>query len=155
MAYSIIEQFSRDIDWYLLNGKNHFIHAASAGGTLPNIVKDNDFDNEQNHRIILGLPERYEIAVNPLLTEFLELTGSGDLNNYLTDFTLMARRGFYSYDKTYIDDLTNSDYHLVAWPKDYVFLKYWTSLINIDIQIPKQNLPFDLISLINRSTAND
>ena len=40
-----------------------------------------------------------------------------ELEFYLRDFRKMAQRGFYSYDKTYIDEFENRFFHLVAYPK--------------------------------------
>lgn len=114
MAYSIIEQATKDLDIYFKD-KFKLIHIASAGGNLPNQLAENDLLNEDFASTITNFEELYEFEVNPNLTGLLNLNDTG-LDLYLIDFVLMAKRGFYSYDKTILGDFSNPMFHLVARP---------------------------------------
>lgn len=116
MAYSILEQYSRDIDFYIFNPQIGFLHFASAGGILPKIIVENDLLNDSLHNIFFELPIEYDYEINPNLREILNLSDL-DFENYTRDFIQMAQRGFYSFDRTYINNRSRQEYHIVAWPK--------------------------------------
>lgn len=123
MAYTLIEQYARDID-YFLTFPDVICHFASAGSRLPLFVEENDLVNEENLRLIplvsadvLGdLDVSYEINPNLSL-----ITGipqdSEDFQSYIRDFVGFAKLGFFSFDKTYINEREDGRYHLVAYPK--------------------------------------
>ena len=158
MSYSLLEQYSRDIDYYVFNLKIGLLHFASAGGRLPSIIEGNDLNNEQLHLAILELPSSYEIEINPNLTEITGLSGQ-QLETYLADFISIAKRGLFSFDKTNINVQQDSNYHLVAWPKEPMPLyPIWpfdflnSSICNIILNTssipfnskPNENWPFKL-----------
>jgi hypothetical protein len=156
MSYSLTEQYSRDIDFYVLNIHLGFLHFASAGAKLPSIIEGNDLNNEELHLAVLELPFDFEYEVNPNLGEILELNEE-QLTTYRADFVEMAKRGLYSFDKTKINNQEDQTYHIVAWPKqkkhcfwDLLFLQ--SSVCNIILnganipfsKTPKENKPFKL-----------
>ena len=152
MAYSITEQYTRDIDWFILDNEKH-VHVASAGGTLPNIIIERDTLNEANIRIAYDLPEIFDIEINPNLMEFLDINDNS-LPDYLTSFISMAKKGFYSYDKTFISNRNDNKYHLVAKPSGMSPNNSESpnlQSLNLNIVIPVEWTPFELISIINNS----
>lgn len=66
-----------------------------------------------------NLPERSEVIINPDLNSIL-MKGcrSGADERYLEDYVFMAKKGFYSFDKTNPNHFTHPEYHLVASPKN-------------------------------------
>lgn len=135
MAYSIIEQYSRDID-YFFKDTEKLIHVASAGGRLPPIIVENDYLNELIAEQRNNFLELNDIEINPNLNEIINFNTDDDRNNYLEDFIFMAKCGFYSYDKTILGDFENNHYHLVAWPKNKSLNKIkYNSLNYIDYQL--------------------
>jgi hypothetical protein len=67
MSYTLIEQYSRDIDYYVVNIHLGLLHFASAGGKLPSIIEGNDLNNEALHIAILNLPDDFEIQTKGLM----------------------------------------------------------------------------------------
>lgn len=114
-----------DIDWFCtINGKP--IHAASNGGTLPLIIKNNKSINEENQFTAYNRPynKALRISVN---NKYLNMLFKKDDNTtdldiqirktkYLRTFVDMARRGFYSFDRRYYDKYRSNLYIPIAWP---------------------------------------
>ena len=152
MAYSIQEQYSRDLDWYFVDGNNKPIHVATGGGKLPGIVEENDELNERIHAQILQLPIKYEIEINPILNELVEFDNDESRELYLTDFIEMAGKGFISIDKTNLGIFEDGIYHLVAYPTgsiidntiDLNFSEFISNEIIVDTM---QRQSFDLLKL--------
>ncbi len=116
MAYSLIEQQTRDIDWYIGNLRiGNILHFASGGGRLPQIIEDNDNLNESINHTILSATAEFKYQVNPNLSQILGIEGM-DLENYLVDFIFRAQRGLHTFDKTNLNDFNDMTYHIVAWP---------------------------------------
>jgi hypothetical protein len=151
MAYSIIEQQTRDIDVFLKDN-NKLIHIASAGGRLPQFLAENDITNELIINQRNTFSENYEVEINQNLNQILNLETQNDLENYLADFIFMAKCGFYSYDKSKLGDFEDTNFHLVAWPgrkinenkNPLIFEK----IISINSIIPTDLNSFDLSEYI-------
>lgn len=115
MAYSIIELNSLDLDIFFQDGSK-IIHLASAGGLLPERLLNSDSYNENVLNIISNFNPEFEFEVNPNLIEILGIN-QDNLENYIGSFVEMAKRGFYSYDKSRLGDFEDLTFHLVARPK--------------------------------------
>lgn len=129
-----------DLDWFMSVG-GVWIHGASRGGMIPDVVNDSDslphlqaicsgiaeFSSGEEVRVSEGfVNERYERA----LEIFSGATGLADAElrqNYLFEnfreefiwsFVEMARRGFYSFVRVNLDDPFDNIYRLVAKPSD-------------------------------------
>ncbi|MFP9112880.1 hypothetical protein ACLI1A_02990 [Flavobacterium sp. RHBU_3] len=148
MAYSEIEQITRDLDIFFSDGIK-LIHLASGGGILPVLLTATDNYNDQILESISSINPEFEIEINPNLSQLLNLTEDG-LNNYLVSFIEMAGKGFYSYDKTNIEDKDNMSFHLVAKPTSNIsssFLRekyHIKEIINTNQSLPEKFEPFNL-----------
>ena len=116
MAYLVIEQETLDLDLYLNDPKKR-IHIASGGGRIPNRIAEFDSVIEEFKETVEEMSEVEEIEVNPNLIELLNLN-ENSLQTYLESFLDKARKGFYSYDKTKLENKQDYTFHLVAKPKD-------------------------------------
>ena len=119
---------TRDIDWFFYVN-NHYIHVASNGGILPNFVNDILRLREEQARVsqlIINQDSDFVINneyVNSRLNRVLDNIGDrineniniDDLyNSYLSSFIEMAKKGFYSFDRSLEDDKM---YTLICYPK--------------------------------------
>lgn len=120
MAYTIEQQFSRDIDWYFLDGNKTPIHVAGGGGQMPVLISENDELNNELHFEVLSLPEEYEVVINPILNQIILFENELARALYIEDFVGMARRYFVSIDKSILGDFENSLYHVVGYPIELV-----------------------------------
>ena len=116
MAYSIEEQLAQDILWYFRDSYNHLCVALSAGGLLPQSVAESDLSNNEFHAVIYGLPEVYEIARNEAIINRIQGISLENLERYFLNFESLARRGLYVFDKFAIDNASDPNYFLVAYP---------------------------------------
>jgi len=129
---------THDIDWfYLISG--HLIHVASAGDKLPKRIKNMKVLTNIQKEIDL-LPEKYNVELNRnyithniikrdyqnlyVDEESFDKDVDMEMNNYhltkaeklyYSSFVYYARRGLYSFDRTFINS-SKSIYHLVARP---------------------------------------
>ena len=143
MAYSLIEQHSIDLDIFLIDS-DKIIHLASGGGLIPERLTYSDAYNSQ---ILQGTSQdktELEIEINPNLRELLNLT-EDELSTYLTSFISMAKRGFYSFDKTKLGNFEDQTFHLVAKPKSQIkpFVIYEKYTIFEDIISANQVFPIE------------
>lgn len=150
MAYSLIEQETRDLDIFF---KDNFklVHIATAGGQIPNQLAENDRQNEEFASEVSTLYQGFDVEVNPNLGVFENIPKDG-LERYLRDFVLMASRGFYSYDKTKLGHFGDQFFHLVARPKEktYVILKInRVKLFKINTELPTSFVSFNLFKFID------
>jgi hypothetical protein len=141
MAYTIEQQYSRDIDWYFKDRNDSLIHVASGGGRLPPAIEESDDFINALHSAIMGLPAVYEIVVNPILEQFVQFETTESRDFYLTDFVEMAKRGLISVDKTILGNFEDTMYHVVAHPKD---IKYPEVLLSISNSIHKSDIVFSI-----------
>ncbi len=116
MAYSTIQQATLDINWYFLDLFNRICIAASAGGTLPKVIAENDENNDRFHKTIMNLPSRYKVARNENILDSIKGIKSDNLDDYFKDFESLASRGLYVYDKINIETPEDGNYLLVAYP---------------------------------------
>jgi hypothetical protein len=107
--FTEIEQQTLDIDWFFLNGEN-ICFVASGGGKLPFSVAKSSDNNDILVSYFRNLNERCDVIINPNLNK--NLTDE----NYLSDFTLMSKKGLYAFDKTILNDFSDTNYHLVTIP---------------------------------------
>ena len=111
MAYSLVEQISRDLDVFLFD-ETKIIHIATAGGVLPEKIASTEinFDKEiytiNSYRRIFNYKRNDSLIRNNLVSKEF----------YFRAFERMSKRGFYSYDKVYIDDSENQIYQLISYP---------------------------------------
>lgn len=138
MAYSEIEQITRDLDVFF-SDDNKLIHLATAGGILPNFLTTTDVYNDQILESIANINPDFEIDINPELAQLLNLT-EGELDDYLVSFVEMAKKGFYTYDKTLIGEKEDMTFHLVAKPASNIKLSSLYKMYRIE-QIINSNLP--------------
>ncbi|RWW99609.1 hypothetical protein [Flavobacterium cerinum] len=115
MAYSEIEQSTLDLDIFFTDNKK-LIHLASGGGILPDNLIETDAYNDDILKLIPSLNTEFEIEINPNLSEILNLIENG-LENYLAGFIEIAKKGFYTYDRSNIGQFNDTTFHLVAKPK--------------------------------------
>lgn len=138
--YTESEVHAKDIDWFCaINGV--YVHIASAGGHIPNGI---------NNRRVLRLIQRAVDALADINTVDEVHINEKALNRinmnreyYLPSFIRMARKGFYSFDRTNIGNIEDNHYHLVAWP---------THLVNNVENMPTINYPeldFDNLEAID------
>ncbi|AQW92100.1 hypothetical protein [Elizabethkingia anophelis] len=148
MAYSLIEQHSRDLDIFLRDS-NKFIHFASAGGLLPEQAINSDEYNNLIIEAISSDTSEFEIDINPNLIELLGLN-QDSLTTYLESFIEMARKGFFSYDKSKLGDFEDQTFHLVARPRqpitDLLHKKYniLDRVITTQTDFPTEFEPFNI-----------
>lgn len=115
MAYSEIEQSTLDLDIFF-SDNNKLIHLASGGGILPDKLTETEKYNDYISRLMPSLSTEFEIEINPNLPEILNLIENG-LENYLSSFVEIAKKGFYTYDRSNIGQFHDTTFHLVAKPK--------------------------------------
>ena len=150
MAYSLIEQETRDLDIFFKDNSK-LIHIASAGGQIPNQLAENDKQNEEFASEILNFEQTFDVEVNENLVEFVNIPDNG-LERYLRDFVLMASRGFYSYDKTKLGNFEDQFFHLVARPKkngNQKLISKTQTLLKINTDLPTEFISFNLFEMID------
>lgn len=161
---------SKDIDWFCcINGI--YVHAASAGGELPNIV--NDYNKLRGiQEAVSKLPDIYkdeelifnETFIKKELENNINLlrnkgifNGQYDPNKgfeyYIFTFKSMARKGFISYDRTHVNEIDDNHYHWVARPCNDSCIPEIEIPI-VEAKIDKQSLldqELDLIKLLKEA----
>jgi hypothetical protein len=152
MAYSLIEQHSRDLDIFLRDS-NKLIHFASAGGLLPIRTINSD---EYNDLIIADISRdqsEFEIEINANLLELLNLN-QDNLERYLASFIEMAKKGFYTYDKSKLGNFEDQTFHLVAKPlradmhAQSEKYRFFDKIISTRTDFPFDFQPFDISQYI-------
>lgn len=108
---SEIEQQYLDIDWFF-SDENNLAFVASGGGKLPKSVEECE-DYGLLVSYFRNLPDTSDVKLNDNLHKILK---SEPDERYLNDFIIMARKGFYTFDKTVLNDFIDTNYHLVAFP---------------------------------------
>lgn len=121
MKYTEIYMMNHDIDWFCVVN-DIYIHVASAGGMLPDLINDKDTLRNIQHQVQM-LPDIYseeEIEYNDFAID--NVVGENNFKArqlYVESFVAMARKGFASFDRTNISEFSNNQYHLVCWPKGF------------------------------------
>lgn len=127
---------SRDIDWFC-NINGIYVHAASAGGELPDVVNDRKMLREVQLAVyeLKDIYEEDQIVFNEdiirkRLRDNIERLAEHGIENYeydeeesykdyISTFAAMARKGFVSYDRINAFDITDNRYNWVARPFDF------------------------------------
>ncbi|MGE8554922.1 MAG: hypothetical protein ACN6OB_13465 [Chryseobacterium jejuense] len=112
-----------DLDLFFTDSLWGKIHLATAGG----YVQDEIFNDPQHVETKINLRKStciadYEYKINPNLDKILRL-GDRELDfkkfdkeMYLRDFIFYAKKGYFSFDKTFVNSPLDFHYHLVAYP---------------------------------------
>lgn len=146
MKYSDNYMYSKDIDWFFSVNNRIFIHAASAGGLLPDSINDRD-KLRSIQKKVFELPyihKENEILLNePFLWE--RFKNKDEINNYLLSFVEMAMKGFISMDRTNLMDLEDNTYHIVCMPMNLKPIKGLQEITKIEneeniFHNPKSNI---------------
>jgi len=104
---------SIDLDLFFLDD-NKIIHLATAGMSLHNLnLEINPFTYSLNMREVLSYRRIFAYDIN----NSIERNNLTSLSDYTAFFELMAKRGFYSYDKVNIDDKEDYTFQLITKPK--------------------------------------
>lgn len=118
-----IEQETMDMDWFFTDGE-YVGFMASGGGKLPDSVAESEEKRQILVHYFRNLPEISEVEVSSKLDSILiKISGSGANERYLEDYVLMTKKGLYSFDKSYPNQFTEPNYHLVAGPTNPLKLK--------------------------------
>lgn len=127
---------NHDIDWFcMINGL--YIHVASAGGKLPEIVNDRDNLRNLQHNVFMAndIFTDDDILVNANYLNHRFNNDQEKINNYLPSFLAMAKKGFISLDRTDLNNIESARYHVVCMPNNLEGI----NLQNIG-QIPEYHL---------------
>ena len=116
MKYNANYMLTHDIDWFcIINGL--YVHVASAGGIIPEAMRDRDELRQLQHNVSNApyLFSENEIVYNErfLNSHFIEGKARED---YVHSFRDMARKGFVSMDRTDWINPESNDYHVVCCP---------------------------------------
>lgn len=164
--YRLNYQYTHDIDWFCRVNEVP-VHLASNGGILPQrsytikklvALQHKVANMQQNFRCAVNIEyledylqrgeyyaEYDEITREDLrlmLPERFEITNEvSDLSNimllYSWSFIVMAKRGFYSFDRREEDGL----YHLVAWPVDYDVQRFNKDVYDLLVEYNTSHYP--------------
>lgn len=138
--YTESEIHTRDIDWFCaINGV--YVHVASAGGDIHRIINDRNVLRPCQRAVeaLEDINTDEEVHINDAFLRRMNV----NLESYLPSFVRMAKKGFYSFDRTNINDPDDDHYHLVAWPTHPV-----DNVENIPV-INSGRLDFDNPDLMN------
>ena len=146
-----------DLDWFFKVG-DKYVHAASAGGELPEAVVLRLGQYSEIINKVSSLPVEY----NPRIDQRKILAHLGlregenqeGYNAFVLMFRGMAMKGFYSFDKLKITDPEDNHYTLVAEPErsskcslDFPALdELIPCIIGQDLNF---NEPVDLVAFVN------
>lgn len=126
---------SRDIDWFC-NIDGIYVHAASAGGELPEFVNDRKMLREMQLAVseLKDIYKENQIVFNEEVirkrlrenikrlaehgVESNEYDEEESYRDYISTFATMAQKGFVSYDRINAFDITDNRYNWVARPYD-------------------------------------
>lgn len=116
MKYDLNYMINHDIDWFcIINGL--YVHVASAGGLLPENMRDRDELRLLQHNVSKApyLFSENEIVYNEgfLNSHFPDGKARED---YVRSFRDMARKGFVSMDRTNWTNPESNEYHVVCLP---------------------------------------
>lgn len=114
---------THDIDWFF-KCNNKAFHCASNGLILPEKFRDSEYLTSISE-IVYTLPEKYDVSYNEewltyIIDSQIHLLQETEFDdrvirdNYIVSFTFMARRGFFSLDRSFDKEYP---YVLVAAPK--------------------------------------
>jgi len=98
------------------------LHIATAGAIIPRKMILLTNNNSEIYDFYNNLDTEQEFQINPNLEEIVynkELIKNERFTSevYLNSFTKYAKKGFYSFDKTNIENPYDKKFHLVAYPQ--------------------------------------
>lgn len=133
MKYDEAYIHSKDIDWFCIIG-GVFCHIASAGGLLPDIVNDREKLRDLQKRVFESdyIFEEEEIVVNRAFLNQQFGYNQEAQSDYLASFVSMARKGFISFDRTNVMDLSDQIYHIVCYPQNPLVLQNFQDLCKVE-----------------------
>lgn len=103
---------SFDLDLFLFDSSK-IIHISTAGMTLINSLRNmNLLEYNSNFKTVLSYRRTFKFEVN----RQLERDNITVRESYFSFFNLMAKRGFYSYDKVNIDNNEDYNFQLISKP---------------------------------------
>lgn len=132
------------------------IHILSGGGKLPTDIASWDIkEYRQRLQKVSEMKDIYNVDINPFLQNIISVTeeyaqnvleavlpmpfypikGQNSLQEYIRrfyakPFVRFAQKGFFSFDKTNLENPWDTHYHLVAYPKDEEMHKALSKMFN-------------------------
>lgn len=152
--YTESEIHTRDIDWFCaINGI--YVHVASAGGNIPNFINNYSVlrPSQRAAEALVDINTDDEIHINEAFLRGMNV----NLEHYLPSFVRMAKKGFYSFDRTNVDNPEDDHYHLVAWPTHSVSNVENIPVVNtvgLDFYNPEIMNDIPLTEIIEHSLLN-
>lgn len=152
--YTESEIHTRDIDWFCaINGI--YVHVASAGGNIPNFINNYSvlWPSQRAAEALVDINTDDEIHINEAFLRGMNV----NLEHYLPSFVRMAKKGFYSFDRTNVDNPEDDHYHLVAWPTHSVSNVENIPVVNtvgLDFDNPEIMNDIPLTEIIEHSLLN-
>ncbi len=152
--YTESEIHTRDIDWFCaINGI--YVHVASAGGNIPNFINNYSVlrPSQRAAEALVDINTDDEIHINEAFLRGMNV----NLEHYLPSFVRMAKKGFYSFDRTNVDNPEDDHYHLVAWPTHSVSNVENLPVVNtvgLDFDNPEIMNDIPLTEIIEHSLLN-
>lgn len=152
--YTESEIHTRDIDWFCaINGI--YVHVASAGGNIPNFINNYSVlrPSQRAAEALVDINTDDEIHINEAFLRGMNV----NLEHYLPSFVRMAKKGFYSFDRTNVDNPEDDHYHLVAWPTHSVSNVENIPVVNtvgLDFDNPEIMNDIPLTGIIEHSLLN-
>lgn len=116
MKYDLNYMLTHDIDWFcVINGL--YVHVASAGGIIPEDLRDRDELRLLQHNVSKApyLFSENEIVYNEVFLNSHFPDGKAG-EDYVRSFRDMARKGFISMDRTNWTNPESNEYHVVSLP---------------------------------------
>lgn len=111
-----------DLDLFFTDSLWGKIHLATAGGYIQHEIFNDPQHAETQNNLKNSITTDYDFKLNPNLDKILKL-GNPELDlkkmnkeMYLRDFIFYAKKGYFSFDKTYVNRPLDFHYHLVAYP---------------------------------------
>ena len=152
--YTESEIHTRDIDWFCaINGI--YVHVASAGGNIPNFINNYSVlrPSQRAAEALVDINTDDEIHINEAFLRGMNV----NLEHYLPSFVRMAKKGFYSFDRTNVDNPEDDHYHLMAWPTHSVSNVENIPVVNtvgLDFDNPEIMNDIPLTEIIEHSLLN-
>ncbi|WP_199155461.1 hypothetical protein [Chromobacterium sp. ASV23] len=146
--------------WRLILLGARCIHIATAGGVVSKDVYENPV-HFQIRKKVKNLPSemKMEWKLNPYLDEifaekkkFNNEEYAFDEESYKHDFIEYAKCGFFSFDRTNLNDPSDSKYHLVAYP---VFNENYNELARIIFNDEIGNFNYTMVNKYLDEIVND
>lgn len=138
---------SSDFDLDLFFGNNIFLmHFATAGLQVNDEIFFSSSHNNFRNFLKNFSQTRFEYKLNPFLEEIIsskrETNPNFDFELYTADFITYAKFGLFSFDRTFIGQNDDNNFHLVAYP---ILNDSYNNLIN-NIYNVNINLDYNLVN---------